>query len=257
MRKKKPEEEPGGMERWLITYADLITLLLAFFILMYTMSKQDNKKYQEVAAHLKAIFSGNVGIMARGNLPIKTPTEVSFKDTSDAGALRERLEKEIRTLGEQDKDNTSGKISLINDERGLVVRAMEKAFFETGKADLSSKASRALDGIAPVLKSTPNHVRVEGHTDNVPINTSEFRSNWELSVRRATEVVRFLIERHGFPPDRISVSGYAEYRPIAPNDTPENRSSNRRIEIIIIKSDQSEKQATQPVLGQGPQAPSK
>jgi chemotaxis protein MotB len=254
MRKKKPEEEPGGMERWLITYADLITLLLAFFILMYTMSKQDAKKYQEVASHLKAIFSGNAGIMARGNLPVKTPAEVSFKDTSSAGALKEQLEKEIRELGGQDKDNASEKISLINDERGLVVRAMEKAFFETGKADLGAKASRALDGIAPVLKRSPNHVRVEGHTDNVPINTYEFRSNWELSVRRATEVVRFLVERHGFPPDRISASGYAEYRPIASNDTPENRSSNRRIEIVIIKSDQGEKQANQPLSGQEPQA---
>jgi chemotaxis protein MotB len=257
MRKKKPEEESGGSERWLITYADLITLLLAFFILMYTMSKQDAKKYQEVSAHLKAIFNGNAGVMARGNLPIKTPVEVSFKDASVGGALKEQLEKEIRELGEQSKDTTSEKISLINDERGLVVRAMEKAFFEMGKADLGPKAKHTLDSIIPVIKSMPNHVRVEGHTDNVPINTAEFRSNWELSVRRATEVVRFLIERHGFPPDRISASGYAEYRPIAPNDSPENRSSNRRIEIVIIKSNESEQQAKQPVSGQEPQAPRK
>ncbi len=242
MRSKKTEEHEN-LERWLITYADLITLLLAFFILMYTMSKQDSKKYQEVAAHLKAIFNGNAGIMARGNLPVKTPAEVSFKDAASSAALREQLEKEIRELGGQ--DNGQANISLINDERGLVVRAMEKAFFDTGKADLGSKAYRALDGIAPVLKEMQNHVRVEGHTDNVPINTHEFRSNWELSVRRATEVVRYLVENHGFPPDRISAAGYAEYRPIAPNDTGESRSLNRRIEIIIVKADQNQKQAKQ------------
>lgn len=244
MRPKKPEEHEN-LERWLITYADLITLLLAFFILMYTMSKQDSKKYQEVAAHLKAIFNGNAGIMARGNLPVKTPAEVSFKDASSSAALKEQLEKEINELAGQDKDNGQSRISLINDERGLVVRAMEKAFFETGKADLGAKAYRALDGIAPVLKEMQNHVRVEGHTDNVPINTYEFRSNWELSVRRATEVVRYLVERHGFPPDRISAAGYAEYRPIASNDTGESRSLNRRIEIIIISADQNQKQAKQ------------
>ena len=246
MRPKKPEEHEN-LERWLITYADLITLLLAFFILMYTMSKQDSKKYQEVAAHLKAIFNGNAGIMARGNLPVKTPAEVSFKDASSSDALRKQLEKEINELGGQDKDNGQARISLINDERGLVVRAMEKAFFETGKADLGAKAYRALDGIAPVLKDMQNHVRVEGHTDNVPINTHEFRSNWELSVRRATEVVRYLVEKHGFPPDRISAAGYAEYRPIANNDTSESRSLNRRIEIIIINADQNQKQAKQAV----------
>jgi chemotaxis protein MotB len=94
--------------------------------------------------------------------------------------------------------------------------------------------------------SMPNHMRVEGHTDNVPINTSEFRSNWELSVRRATEVVRYLIEQHGFPPERISASGYAEYRPIASNDTAEDRAMNRRIEIIIINV--AENQPKQPVV---------
>ncbi|MBP1732525.1 MAG: OmpA/MotB domain protein [Deltaproteobacteria bacterium] len=239
-RRKKQEEEHGGLERWLITYADLITLLLAFFILMYTMSKQDAKKYEEVAAHLRAIFSGNAGILAKGSSSGKKPMEVSFKGAAqDTAAIRAQLEKEIRELGDQDKNNTTERISLINDERGLVVRAMEKAFFETGKADLSQNARRALDGIAPVLKGMPNPVRVEGHTDNVPINTFEFRSNWELSVRRATEVVRHLIERHAFPPERISATGYAEYRPLVSNDTPENRSQNRRIEIVILKTDET------------------
>ncbi|HVN22911.1 MAG TPA: flagellar motor protein MotB [Syntrophorhabdales bacterium] len=234
MRKKKPEEHEN-LERWLITYADLITLLLAFFILMYTMSKQDSKKYQEVAAHLKAIFSGSHAILATGNVAGKAPIELSFKGGAEnVAALKEQLEKELREIGDKGAADGMQNISLVSDERGLVVRAMEKAFFDTGRADLTSRARSALDGIAPVLVGMPNHVRVEGHTDNVPISTSEFRSNWELSVRRATEVVRYLVERRHFPPDRISASGYAEYRPIASNDTPEDRATNRRIEIIIV-----------------------
>ncbi len=248
MKKKKPEEHEN-LERWLITYADLITLLLAFFILMYTMSKQDSKKYQEVAAHLKAIFTGSNAVLATGNVAGKVPIELSFKGGAEnVAALKEQLERELREIGDKNPADSAQNISLISDERGLVVRAMEKAFFDTGKADLTSRARSALDSIAPVLANMPNHVRVEGHTDNVPINTSEFRSNWELSVRRATEVVRYLVERHRFPPDRISASGFAEYRPIAPNEMAEDRAKNRRIEIIIVKvaENQPKQQVTIP-----------
>ncbi len=95
--------------------------------------------------------------------------------------------------------------------------------------------------LAPILEKSDNHVRIEGHTDNVPINTAEFSSNWELSTRRATEVVRHLIEKYGFQPGRISASGYAEYRPVAPNDTEQNRALNRRIEIILLDASKSNK----------------
>ncbi len=255
MRKRgNQRKSTSSLERWLITYADLITLLLAFFILMYTMSKQDSKKYQEVAAHLKAIFTGSNAVLATGNVAGRVPIELSFKGGAEnVAALKEQLEKEIREIGDKGAADTMQKISLISDERGLVVRAMEKAFFDTGKADLTPRARSALDGIAPVLKNMPNHVRVEGHTDNVPINTSEFKSNWELSVRRATEVVRYLVERQGFPPERISASGYAEYRPIASNDSAEDRAKNRRIEIIIIKTGEGETQPKQPALPAEPQ----
>jgi chemotaxis protein MotB len=235
VRKKKHEEEPENAERWLITYADLITLLLAFFILMYTMSKQDAQKYQEISGQLKAVFTGGIGVAGKGSVLGKTPTELSFKGGEGSG-VRE-LERQIKGVDEQSK----GRISVFADDRGIVVRAMEKAFFEEGKADLSNQAKKALDAIVPVIKSMNSHLRVEGHTDNVPIRTVEFKSNWELSVMRATEVVRYMIERHQFPADRISAAGYAEYRPIAPNDDPKNRGLNRRIEMIIVKSEQTKK----------------
>jgi len=127
------------------------------------------------------------------------------------------------------------KITVLSDERGIVIRIMDRAFFDPGRAELKETAKKALMKIAPIIKAADNQIRIEGHTDNVPISTSEFKSNWELSVRRATEVVRHLIEKYDFPPERISASGYAEYRPVASNDTEQDRALNRRIEIILLR----------------------
>lgn len=248
MRKKKHDEEPENAERWLITYADLITLLLAFFILMYTMSKQDAQKYQEVSGQLKAVFTGGIGVAGKGSVLGKTPTELSFKGGEGSG-VRE-LERQIKGVDEESK----GRISVFADDRGIVVRAMEKAFFDEGTAELSSQAKKALDAIVPVIKSMNSHLRVEGHTDNMPIRTAEFKSNWELSVMRATEVVRYFVEQHKFPPDKISAAGYAEYRPIAPNDNATNRGLNRRIEMIIVKSEQTGKTQAEIVQKEGHKA---
>lgn len=218
MRKKK-DEEHENLERWLLTYADLITLLLAFFIMLYTFSKQDAQKYSEVTGHLKAIFSGTSGIHNGGE---KGKEEIK-------GYIEEKL-KTIARL-----ENLQNNISVFSDERGIVIRILDSAFFDEGRADLKEKARQTLDRLIPVLQSVSNHIRIEGHTDNVPIYNYEFKSNWELSVRRATEVVRYLIERGGIPPIRVSAAGYAEYRPVTTNDTPEGRALNRRIEIIVVK----------------------
>jgi chemotaxis protein MotB len=236
LRRKKREEEHENLERWLITYADLITLLLAFFIMMYVFSKQDVQKYDEVVGHLKTIFTGGPGISGQGKdagallfeLPIKTAQGTHQE-------VQKELEEGIRSL--VDNESIKKSISIFSDERGIVIRVLDKVFFDEGRADLKGRARGALGKIVPVLRTIDNQIRIEGYTDNVPINNTEFRSNWELSVRRATEVVSYFIEKYDFPPERMSAAGYAEYRPVAVNDTPENRSLNRRIEIIIVKSD--------------------
>ncbi len=233
-RKKKPEEH-DNLERWLITYADLITLLLAFFIMMYTFSKQDTEKYRELTGHLKTIFTGGSSVASQGGASSTVPFDVSLATPGSTEDVKKKLEEEINKI-EANGDSIQKKISVITDERGIVIRILDEAFFDPGKADLKQGAKKTLDHIAPVLSTIANSVRVEGHTDNVPISTSEFRSNWELSVRRATEVVRYLIEKHELSPRKISAVGYAEYHPVAPNDTAENRSRNRRIEIIVSKS---------------------
>jgi chemotaxis protein MotB len=236
LRRKKREEEHENLERWLITYADLITLLLAFFIMMYVFSKQDAQKYDEVVGHLKTIFTGGPGSSGQGKdagpLLFELPVKIARSADEE---VRKKLEAEIQSLA--DKESIKKNISIFSDERGVVIRILEKALFDEGRAGLKERAKDALGKIAPVVKSIDNQIRIEGHTDNVPINNHEFRSNWELSVRRATEVVSYFIEKYDFPPVRVSAVGYAEYRPVVVNDTPENRALNRRIEIIIIKSD--------------------
>jgi chemotaxis protein MotB len=231
MRRKKHEDEHENLERWLITYADLITLLLAFFIMMYTFSKQDAQKYQEVSERLRVIFTGGTGILKTGSSGTSAINPLG--KTGSDGEMKKQLENEVKAMTEITGDN---KISVFKDERGLVVRIMDTALFDEGRAELKEKAKTALKKIVPTLKSGNNQIRVEGHTDNRPINTSEFGSNWELSTRRATEVVRHLLEAYDFPPQRISASGYAEYRPVAANDSTENRAFNRRIEIVLMET---------------------
>ncbi|OPY79031.1 MAG: Motility protein B [Syntrophorhabdus sp. PtaU1.Bin153] len=234
MRKKKREEDHENAERWLLTYSDLITLLLAFFIMMYVFSKRDAQKYEEVASHLRAIFTGGTGLAGKGSVTATSPIEMASRGAS-SGDIKRQLESELLDTNREQGGNKN--ISVLSDERGIVIRVLDKTFFDEGKADLKEGAKNALDKIVPIIKKVDNHVRIEGHTDNVPICTQEFKSNWELSVRRATEVVRYLLEKHNLPPERISATGYAEYRPVADNDTPKNRALNRRIEIIIAKSE--------------------
>jgi chemotaxis protein MotB len=233
MKKRKHDEEHENAERWLLTYADLITLLLAFFIMMYVFSKKDAYKYDEVASHLKTIFSGGTGLAGKGSVTATSPIDMPSRGAS-SGEIKRQLEGEFL---DKNRDNSGAEnISVLSDERGIVIRVLDKAFFDEGKAELKEGAKNALDKIVPIIKDVENHIRIEGHTDNVPINTSEFKSNWELSVRRATEVVRYFIEKRGLPPERISATGYAEYRPISQNNSPKNRALNRRIEIIVAKS---------------------
>jgi chemotaxis protein MotB len=233
VKKRKHDEEHENAERWLLTYADLITLLLAFFIMMYVFSKKDAYKYDEVASHLKTIFSGGTGLAGKGSVTATSPIDMPSRGAS-SGEIKRQLEGEFMDKNRDESGRES--ISVLSDERGIVIRVLDKAFFDEGKAELKEGAKSALDKIVPIIKGVENHIRIEGHTDNVPINTSEFKSNWELSVRRATEVVRYFIEKRDLPPERISATGYAEYRPISQNNSPKNRALNRRIEIIVAKS---------------------
>lgn len=216
------------------TYGDLITQILIFFVLLFSFSNVDRDKFTAAMLSLQGslgIIDGGMtlqegDLMEQGEIG---EIMISVQEQREFELLHERVEEIIS------EDDLNG-IQVNLDERGLVIRFVEGVLFDSGKADIKNEARAILDKIAPLLIDTHRHIRIEGHTDNLPINTREFPSNWELSTARAVNVVRYFIEKHNFSPYILSAAGYGEYRPIAPNDSDKNRALNRRVDIIILKS---------------------
>jgi len=216
------------------TYGDLITQVLIFFVLLFSFSNVDTNKFNAVMLSLQ----GSLGIM-NGGMDLN---EGSFIEGGEVGDFLISAEEQQEFEALQDEieeivasDNLKG-VQVNLDERGLVIRLIEGVLFDSGKANIKDEAKVILDKLAPVLKETHRQIRIEGHTDNLPIHTPEFPSNWELSTARAVNVIKYLIEKHNFSPYILSAAGYGEYRPIAPNDSDKNRALNRRVDIVILKS---------------------
>jgi chemotaxis protein MotB len=226
-RKHTEEEEHGGQERWLLTYADLITLLLGLFVILYAMSKIDMKKYDQVVVALGGVFGSGDGVT-----PVKLKLTELQEGVPDVISERARVENEIRRVLQLESKNLP--VTVSQDERGVVVHIQEELLFPSGSADLKSGSLETLDRLADIFRTIPNDIRVEGHTDNVPIASRAFPSNWHLSVGRALNVGYYLIQKHKLNAEKISVVGYSEYRPIAPNTTAEDRARNRRVDIVIV-----------------------
>jgi len=245
MSKKKSIEDQENAERWLLTYADLITLLLAFFIVMYSMSRIDAKKFGSMQAQLSNVLRGGVSIFPEGE--DFDGEGAGLLQIGDLKTMQWRIINRLSPGGDKVHGKSEGKLlrdidiaDAINSEvteRGLTIHIKDYALFESGKADLKSEAIVVLETVADEIGQIRNHVVVEGHTDNMPINTPRFPSNWELSTARATNVLRFLVEKKNFTPDRISARGFGEYRPVASNATGNGRAKNRRVDIVIL-SDQ-------------------
>lgn len=231
MRKKKEEEHENG-ERWLISYADFITLLFAFFVTMYSTSSVHEGKLRAVADSVNEAFHPYISLSSSS---IRLTQKQAGPDMFDPGLKLffkyRKMEEEVRTM------DPSGQISLIKDRRGTVIRVGDGLAFETGKAEILRDFGQKLDKIADLIAALPSSVQVEGHTDNIPVKTSAYPSNWELSTARAMSIVRYFVDRHSMDPQRFSVSGYGEFRPIDTNDSPEGRAKNRRVEIVILSMD--------------------
>lgn len=227
--RRKNEEEKGDPGRWMITYADLITVLLIFFVVMYSMSMVDAKKFEQVAASLMSVLSGRSSELL--DYPGPSVIEGLAEEQQQMEQIREQLQKYV------DENNLGANIQLYQQERGLVISLSDTVLFDSGRAELTPQAQEIMLKVSLSLKGIRNYIRVEGHTDNVPINTSQFSSNWELSVIRATNVVRFLIREADLDPARLSPTGFGEYRPVVSNATGEGRARNRRVDIVILKSE--------------------
>lgn len=219
---ESPFSEGGEKDRYLITYADLITLLLGLFILLYTASNLDVQKYEKMVNAIDNVFGGE-------HPTIKVFPDSEVPTVSPLGNLKS----EINTLIE--KNNYSSSIKLDENARGVTIHILEDIVFPSGSAELKKSSMLVLSQLATIIRKMPNDIRIEGHTDNVPIATSQFPSNWHLSVARALSTAYFLMTEEGLDPEKLSIVGYSEYKPIDSNESNYGRASNRRVDIVIIK----------------------
>jgi chemotaxis protein MotB len=221
----------GGGLRWLVTYADMITLLMAFFIMMYSMSVMNLQKFNEVAFSIRSGFGG---LLTGKGVHLLSETEgkrvLHIRNLPDHSA--ESIETKMNSyilLKDLQKD-----VQVYPDSRGMVISmAAENLLFARGSAVMAPASRVLLDQVAGLVKNYANDIQVEGHTCNLPIATTQFPTNWELSAARASTVTRFLTE-HGVPAGKLSAVGYADTRPLVPNDTEAHRMRNRRVDIVLL-----------------------
>ena len=224
------------MMRWLLTYADMITLLLALFIILFSISTINKVKLQRLVRDLGGGFNSQDAI----NNPPNGMTTSATKD--DLQAMQAQLQSYIQSQSLQKSVQT--KITRDGKKRELVITLLsDKQLFDSGKADIKPFTKKILDEVYRQLKTRQNEVRVEGNTDNVPISNDQFPSNWELSSARATGVARYFVEDDGLAPRRISALGYGEYRPRVPNDTDAHRAQNRRLDTDAATNAQAAAEA--------------
>jgi chemotaxis protein MotB len=227
------QEEQTGTERWTVSYADFMTLLFALFVVLFASSHHEKRDIQQVSTAVRNGFQ-QLGAFPREaikNAPgFADPRHASIDRSAgvDVVALQRDL---TDALG---KEIAHNEVVLRMTPDGFVISLRELGFFKSGEASLLSGAAGKIQRIAAILMKYGLNMRVEGHTDNLPIHTETFNSNWDLSIARATNVAMMLIDDEHFNPERMSIAGYGEYHPVAENDTPEGRQANRRVDIVII-----------------------
>ena len=242
MRRRRKDKPHVNHERWLVSYADFITLMFAFFVVMFATSQADKKKEAQVsqaidqAFRTMGLFQSPVKALAASDDNAAVPVNIVMGDELAASpAVKEDLKRiENQLQGRLSNQIAQHVVAMHLGRDGLVISLREAGFYDSGSAAPHAASLSSLDAIADPLKSSPYDIRIEGHTDNVPVHTSQFDSNWELSTARATKLVRLFIERQEFRPARLSASGYGEFHPVASNETAEGRSENRRVDIIVL-----------------------
>lgn len=256
MARKKEPEKHANHERWLVSYADFITLLFAVFVVLYAMGQSDKKKVEEVMQSIQQSFGmATAGTSPKINVIASKPMEVipaikpevsvmpmSRRPAASGQGKTRADEKDFRQIKSSIeaylvKQGAQNKVSLNITRRGLIVSLKEAGFFNSGQAHIKPEAYELINTIAEAMTVYNNPLRVEGHTDNVPISTAQFPSNWELSTARATNGLKYLIKNFDVDPDKISATGYAEFRPITDNSTPDSRAKNRRVDLVMLSGD--------------------
>ncbi len=269
-KRKKVVEDSSSGGSWLTTYSDLVTLLLCFFILLFSMAIVDKQKFEKVALSMRAAFSGagsevldmksgdtiisltpydyegitdqsSDGIVDEGDLDGETADngddgddgdETGFQGTDGHGSINAF---KVDLQGLIDKMGLNENIKVIDEGTIIILRMDSVILFDTGSANIKSSAKPVIEKIGDILQTLDTDIHVQGHADDRPINTREFSSNWELSTKRATNVVKFLIDECDINEKYLTATGNAEFKPIVPNDSEYNRQKNRRIDIAIFK----------------------
>ena len=236
-----------SQDRWLVSYADFITLLFGFFVVLYAFAKADQKKQVQVSQSIDSAFRSlgifpdalrrkGVNAEADGREAPAIPMNIVMGEEVLSPARvkgdLENMKRQLQqTLSNQVATHT---VSIQMGRDGLVISLREAGFFDSGSATPKPQTMGTLRAIAASLRPTGYDLRIEGHTDNVPIHTSAFDSNWELSTARATSIARLLLDLDALPADRLSAAGYAEFHPVASNDTAEGRAQNRRVDLVVL-----------------------
>jgi len=265
MARKKEPEKAANHERWLVSYADFITLLFAVFVTLYAMSQTDKQKVEQVAASYRSAFgvtsgaaSGRPEILPKTDMmpipsmrnQIKNPEKPKVK--SDGSVKEQATKQDFKNIMVSlekylIEHKAQDKVAIDVTKRGLVISLKEAGFFDSGSAAVKPSSHDLLAKIAESLQPFGNQISFEGHTDNIPIRSATFQSNWELSTARATNLARHVMDRHGLSPEKIAVTGYGEYRPVADNATEEGRKQNRRVDIVLQGATTGDIEETQPV----------
>jgi len=257
MSRRKKHEEHVNHERWLVSYADFITLLFGLFVVLYASSQVDKRKIGRLALSIQVAFQ-EMGVFDTSStqVPLNDSEAIPFSqvqvvENTERSADMRRF---VQPMKGQPSSSPNSPLKSIQDElekalapeirdkvvevkarrEGLVVSLREIGFFVSGSAALRPSSKGAIDRLAAVLKTRTEALRIEGHTDNVPIHNQQFGSNWELSTARASDLIKVFIVHYGFEPQRLSAAGYAEFHPSASNDSAEGRARNRRVDIVIL-----------------------
>ena len=235
-RRKVTEAETGDANAWMTTFSDLLTLLLTFFVLLLTMSSLDNKKMEEVFG----FFGGARGVLnpaekgGVGKIQILSSRQLATEAFGGEDFQKQLMIKRAIINRGLKSEETEGDIRVQIRSRGVVFSIDDQFLFDSGKAKIESRAFSLLKKLSSILREYPHDILVEGHTDNVPIHTERFPSNWELSLLRAVNVAKFFISVGEIYPGRLSCGGYGDCKPLFPNDHESGRKKNRRVEILLV-----------------------
>ena len=245
-RKQKIDEHVDNHERWLVSYADFITLLFAFFIVMYAVSSVNEGKYRVLSSSLVSAFKNDNSTPSQSTefspISIQQSNQAdSIKLIDNPGILKTKKQERMKSMAKNilhalEPLVKDGQVRVAQSSLGITVEINASVLFSPGQAKLADSSSLTLQAVAHVIKGHEHEIHVEGHTDNLPIHTENFPSNWELSSARASSVIRLFIE-NGVEAHRLTAIGYGENRPIETNETPEGRKRNRRVTVMILSTD--------------------